>query len=377
MLKSQRRTWAEVNLSVLEHNYIALSEMLPRACRFMGVVKADAYGHGAVPVAKRLEALGADYLGVACLDEAIELRAAGLRIPILILGYTPSVYAAELLRHDITQTVFDISGAAALSRAAKDAGKKLKVHIKIDTGMSRLGIFCGDEDSGSVAEQAARICAMDGLFCEGIFTHFSAADTDEEFTMLQLGRFLSLLDVLNKRGIHFAIRHCANSAAVLNYPCTHMDMVRPGIALYGHYPVEGMEPLCSLMPVMELKTRIADVKALPAGASVSYGRTHILHRDSRLAVLPVGYADGFSRLFSDKLEVLIHGKKARLAGRVCMDLCMADVTDIPNVKQGDVAVLYGSDGGATQSIEVGAGLAGTISYELLCSVSQRIPRIYL
>lgn len=376
MQDTQRRTWAEISLSRLEHNYLALRELLPHGCRFMGVVKADAYGHGAVPVARKLEKLGAEYLGVACLDEAIELRRAGIRIAILILGHTPVDYADQLLDHDITQTVFDPETAAALSAAAGKAGKKLKIHIKTDTGMSRLGILCHEESMDGTAEAIAAVCTLPNLVHEGIFTHFSVADTDEEFTMRQFTRFLTLLDKLEARGLTFQIRHCASSAAVLNYPCTHLDMVRPGIALYGHYPAEGMEPLCTLLPVMELKTRIAAIRTLPAGASVSYGRTHVLRRDSTLAVLPIGYADGFFRLFSDKLEVLVHGKKARLTGRVCMDLCMVDVTDIPGVKQGDIVTVYGEDGGTLQPVEEGAALVGTIQYELLCAVSQRIPRVY-
>ncbi len=377
MQDTQRRTWAKINLSNLEHNYLALRELLPDGCRFMGVVKADAYGHGAVPVARRLEELGADYFGVACLDEAIELRRAGIRTPILILGHTPPEYAADLLRYDITQTVFDPETAAALSETAAASGERLKIHIKADTGMSRFGILCDEESMDRSVHLIAGISMLPGLNPEGIFTHFSAADTDEEYTMLQLTRFLTALDKLHELGVTFQIRHCASSAAVLNYPCAHLDMVRPGIALYGHYPAEGMEPLCRLIPVMELKTRIAAVRDLPKGTSVSYGRTHVLNRDSRLAVLPVGYADGFLRLFSDRLEVLVHGRRARLVGRVCMDLCMVDVTDIPGTACGDVATVYGADGVSFQPVEEGARLAGTISYELLCAVSQRIPRIYI
>jgi alanine racemase len=282
-----------------------------------------------------------------------------------------------LLRYDLTQTVFDLETAAVLSTAAGKAGKKLKIHIKADTGMSRLGILCDEESVDASVETIAAICALPYLEHEGIFTHFSVADTDEEYTMRQFTRFLTVLDKLKVRGITFPIRHCAASAAVLNYPCTHLDMVRPGIALYGHYPAEGMEPLCSLLPVMELKTRVIAIRTLPAGSSVSYGRTHVLQRDSSLAVLPIGYADGFFRQFSDKLEELVHGKKARLSGRVCMDLCMVDVTDIPDVKRGDVVTVYGFDGDAFQPVEEGAKLVGTIQYELLCAVSQRIPRVYI
>lgn len=377
MQESQVRTWAEVNLSNLEHNYLALRELLPRGCRFLGVIKSNAYGHGAVRVGKKLEELGAEYLGVACLEEAAELRRAGIGVPILILGHTPVEFAGELLKYNLTQTVFDLQTAEVLSQAAVSAGKKLKVHIKADTGMSRLGVLCNEENMDEAAGTIAQMCTLDGLDAEGIFTHFSVADSDEEYTMMQFTRFLTILDKLQKRGVTFRIRHCASSAAVLKYPCTHMDMVRPGIALYGHYPADGMEELCPLLPVMEVKTRIADVRRLPAGTSVSYGRTCELERDSTLAVLPIGYADGFFRLFSNRLEVLVHGQKARITGRICMDFCMADVTDIPGVKQGDVATVYGRDGDGYQPIEAGAEIVGTIQYELLCAVSPRVPRIYV
>lgn len=376
MEDSQSRTWAEIYLDHLAHNYRAIRELLSPGCRFLGVVKANAYGHGAVRVGKKLEELGAEYLAVACLEEAVQLRVAGIALPILILGHTPVALADDLLRYNLTQTVFDTETAAALSSAAMHAGKKLKVHVKADTGMSRLGILCDEREIDCAAKTIADICALPGLDHEGIFTHFSVADSDEEYTMMQFTRFLDVLDRLEKQGVTFPIRHCAASAATLNYPCTHLDMVRPGIILYGHYPAEGMECLCPLLPVMEVKTRIVDVRDLPAGASVSYGRTHVLDRDSRLAVLPIGYADGFFRLFSDRLDVLVHGQKAKITGRICMDFCLADVTDIPDAKQGDVATVYGRDEGAFEPIEAGADLVGTISYELLCAISSRIPRIY-
>ena len=374
MERATKRTWAEISLPSLEHNYRALRGMLPRGCRFVGVVKADAYGHGAIPVAKKLEELGAEYLAVACLDEAIELRRAGIQMPILILGVTPAEFAGELLEHGLTQTVQDSGSARALSKAAAAAGKTLRVHIKADTGMSRLGFLCDEEHLDAAVAEIAAACALPGLEAEGIFTHFAAADGDEEYTMVQLTRFLDVTDKLAKRGVRFKIRHCAASAAVLNYPCTHLDMVRPGIALYGHYP----DPACQgldgpgLLPVMTLKTRVAALRELPAGTSVSYGRTHTLDRDSRLAVLPVGYADGLFRLLSGRGEVLIGGRRAPILGRVCMDLCMADVTDLPGVSVGDEVVIFGPD----LPLEEKADAVGTIQYELLCAVSKRIPRVY-
>ena len=374
MKQTQTRTWTEIDLSNLEHNYRALRAMLSQGCRFLGVVKADAYGHGAVQVARRLETLGAEYLAVACLDEALELRQAGITTPILILGYTPTERAEALLDNGITQTVYDVEMARALSNAAAAAGKTLKIHVKADTGMSRLGWLCGGEDQSAAVEAIAQVCALPGLEAEGIYTHFANADGDEDYTMLQFTRFLDLLEALKERGITFAIRHCAASAAALKFPCTHLDMVRPGIALYGHYPDPSCEGLDGpgLRPVMTLKTRVASVKAVPAGTPVSYGCTHVLDRETKLAALTIGYADGLPRLCSDKLEVLIGGQRAPVVGRICMDMCMADVTGL-DVAPGDEVEVFGEH----LPIEDVAALAGTIQYELLCAVSPRVHRAYL
>ena len=374
MKQTQTRTWTEIDLSNLEHNYRALRAMLPQGCRFLGVVKADAYGHGAVQVARRLETLGAEYLAVACLDEALELRQARITTPILILGYTPTERAEALLDNGITQTVYDVEMARALSDAAAAAGKTLKIHVKADTGMSRLGWLCGGEDQSAAMEAIAQVCALPGLEAEGIYTHFANADGDEDYTMLQFTRFLDLLEALKERGITFAIRHCAASAAALKFPCTHLDMVRPGIALYGHYPDPSCEGLDGpgLRPVMTLKTRVASVKTVPAGTPVSYGCTHVLDRETKLAALTIGYADGLPRLCSDKLEVLIGGQRAPVVGRICMDMCMADVTGL-DVAPGDEVEVFGEH----LPIEDVAALAGTIQYELLCAVSPRVHRAYL
>lgn len=374
MKQTQTRTWTEIDLSNLEHNYRALRAMLPQGCRFLGVVKADAYGHGAVQVARRLETLGAEYLAVACLDEALELRQAGITTPILILGYTPTERAEALLDNGITQTVYDVEMARALSDAAAAAGKTLKIHVKADTGMSRLGWLCGGEDQSAAAEAVAQVCALPGLEAEGIYTHFANADGDEDYTMLQFTRFLDLLEALEGRGITFAIRHCAASAAALKFPCTHMDMVRPGVALYGHYPDPSCEGLDGpgLRPVMTLKTRVASVKTVPAGTPVSYGCTHVLDRETKLAALTIGYADGLPRLCSDRLEVLVKGSRAPIVGRICMDMCMADVTGL-DVAPGDEVEVFGEH----LPIEDVAALAGTIQYELLCAVSPRVHRAYL
>ncbi len=366
---AQKRTWAEIDLGALEHNYRALRSNLEPGCRFVGVVKANAYGHGAAPVAKKLEALGAEYLAVACLDEAVELRESGVTAPILILGGTPARFAGELFRHALTQTVFDLPTAREYAKAAQEAGTALRVHLKADTGMGRLG-FVGP---GRVEELLA-VCALPGLEAEGLFTHFADADGSEEYTMAQLTDFLDLRDALKAAGRTFPLCHCAASAATLRYPCAHLDMVRPGIALYGHYP----DPDCvgldgpGLIPVMTLKSRVIAVRELPAGSCISYGRTHALSRDSRLAVLPVGYADGLRRGLSNRTRVRFPAGTAPLVGRVCMDLCMVDVTDLPGVRAGDVAEVFGPD----LPVEEQAETLGTISYELLTGVAPRVPRVY-
>ena len=374
MEQIRTRTWAEVHLSNLEHNYRALRAMLPPGCRFLGVVKANAYGHGAVPVARRLEALGAEYLAVACLDEALELRQAGIQAPVLILGYTPPERGGELLEQGITQTIYDLDTARALSALAAERGSTLKIHVKADTGMSRLGWLCGEGHLEEAVEAICQVCALPGLEAEGIFTHFANADGDEDYTMLQFTRFLDLLDALKDRGVEFAIRHCAASAAVLNYPCTYLDMVRPGIALYGHYPDPSCEGLDGpgLRPVMTLKTRVASVKRLPAGTPVSYGCTHVLEEERTLAALTIGYADGLPRLASDRWQVELRGRRVPIVGRVCMDMCMVDVTGL-DVAPGDEAQIFGEQ----LPVEELAGLAGTIQYELLCGVSPRVHREYL
>ena len=369
-----KRTWAEVSMERLEHNYHALRNLTPYGTKFLGLVKADAYGHGAVPVAMKLEELGADYLGVACLDEAVELREAGIEMPILILGCTSSIYAVELVKYDITQACYDLEYAKELSAIVSKTGSELKVHIQCDTGMTRLGFLCHEDTMEKSAQEIYEAVNLPGLVAEGIFTHFSDSDGSEEYTMMQFGRFLDIIDRVKALGYEFAIRHCANSAATLLYPATYLDRVRPGIVLYGHLPDAAMDPdLCDLVPVLELKSRVATVRDVPAGTPVSYGRTHTLERDSRLAVIPVGYGDGYCRGFSNHLSILVNGQKAPITGRVCMDMCMVDVTDIPGVKEGDVAVLYGHG----QPVEDGAEVMKTISYELLCVLAKRIHRIYL
>lgn len=369
-----KRTWAEVDFDKLAHNYHALRGLAPAGTKYLGLVKADAYGHGAVPVAKKLEELGADYLGVACLDEAIEVREAGVKTPILILGCTSSIYAAELVKYNITQACYDLEYAKELSAGAQKAGGTITVHIQCDTGMTRLGFMCHEDTMEKSASEIIKAVKLPGLKAEGIFTHFSDSDGSEEYTMLQFGRFQDIIQRVRDLGYEFEIRHCANSAATLLYPATYLDMIRPGIVQFGHFPDAKMDhALCDLVPVLELKSRVATVRDVPANTPVSYGRTNTLTRPSRLAVIPVGYGDGFCRGFSNKLTVLINGKKLPIVGRICMDMCMVDVTDIPEVQPGDVATIFG----ANLSVAEQAEKAGTIPYELLCAMSQRVQRVYI
>ena len=375
--KRTARTWAEVDLDALAHNYRLLRGLAPGA-KFLGLVKADAYGHGAAPIAKKLQALGADMLAAACLDEAIALRESGIALPILCLGQTPPELAGELLAYDITQTVGDLETGEALSAAAVAAGKTLKIHVKVDTGMGRLGFVYYEDDDEAALERAGKeiesLCALPGLEPEGIFTHFANADGSEAYTKNQCARIHDVFGELWERGLHqFKIYHCAASAAVLNYSWTkvYMNMIRPGIALYGYVPDPSVKDP-GLKPVMTVKSRIAVVRDLPAGAKISYGCTATLERDSKVAVLPMGYGDGLPRVLSNKLEVLIGDKLCPVLGRICMDMCMVDVTDAPGVKAGDVATVYGP--GLT---DWAAQLAGTIPYELLCQLTPRVPRLYL
>ena len=370
-----RRTWAEIDLDALAHNYRQARKRTGPNVKYLGVVKADAYGHGALQVAKKLEELGTDYLAVSSLDEARELRHGGVNAPILILGHTPPEMVPQLIAYGITQAVSAKAKAEEYSAAAAACGGTLKVHIKVDTGMSRLGfLWRKGEDNGQLLEDIAALCTLPGLEAEGMFTHFADADGSEEYTMDQLTRFLDAKEALEKRGVTFGIYHCGASAAVLNYPCTHMNMIRPGIALYGYYPDPAMEGLdgSGLEPVMTVKSRVCAIRRVPAGTSVSYGRTAVLERDSRLAVVPTGYGDGYPRALSNRMVMRIRGKDCPIVGRVCMDMCMVDVTDLPEAAVGDTAVVYGPE-----LTERAASLTGTIVYELLCDVAPRVPRIYL
>lgn len=375
MLEENKRTWADVKLSAIEQNYNSMRAKLPKDCKFMGVVKADAYGHGAVEIAGYLEKLHCDYLGVACIDEAQELREAGNKLPILILGTTPAEYVDRLIKLNVTQTIASLEDAKEYAIALSKLGEKLKIHIKLETGMGRQGF---DVKSGDVGEVVSAL-ALTELEAEGIYSHFAVSDEPEkeDYTRRQFENFLSTVEKIEKAsGVHFAIRHCANSGAMINYPETYLDMVRPGLALYGMFP-NGEKDKLHLTPAMELKSRIIAVSEHEAGDCISYGCTFTTDKKMRVAVLPIGYADGLHRILSGKIDVLINGQRCRQIGRICMDMCMADVSDIPDVKPGDIATIFGHDGkDEVISVEEVAEKAGTVSYEMICAVSQRVPRVY-
>ena len=379
-MKTLKRTWAEVSLDNLEHNYRAIKNHIPEGCRFLGVMKADAYGHGAVPLSHALCELGAEYLAVSNLEEAIQLRRGGVRAPMLILGYTPASFADTMVFMDITQEVHSLEYAKELDTALAGTNYILNVHLKLDTGMTRIGFFAYDHER--TLPELLEVCGLPHLHVEGVFTHFCVADSKapegEAFTRRQYARFTAMLDALAAHGIRPELRHCASSGATILYPELALDMVRPGIATYGHAPSEDAEGILDLRPLMTVRTTVAQLREIPAGTSISYGRTYTAERDMRVAVLPIGYADGLLRGLSGKVSFRIRGRMARSVGRICMDMCMVDVSEIPGVRVGDEAALFGYDtDGTLLPCERIAQQAGTISYEILCGISKRIPRIYM
>ena len=368
-----RRTWAEIDLDALAHNYRRARELTGPKVKYLGVVKADAYGHGAVQISRKLEELGADYLAVSSLDEARELRHGGIHMPILILGHTPPDMVPQLIQYNITQTVSAQAKAEEYSAAASQCGGTLKVHIKVDTGMSRLGFLVRDGHFEGGAEAILRSCALPHLEAEGIFTHFAAADEDDEpseaYTREQFGVFTRVIGILAAKGRTFAIRHCTNSGALARYPEMYLDMVRPGIALYG---VGADAPRLDLRPVMSLKSCVSTIKIFDPDTDISYGRTFRTTGKTRIGVLPIGYADGLFRGLSNHMAVQTASGPAPVRGRICMDMTMVDLTDKPDVHVGDAVELFGT----RQRVDELADILGTIPYELTCAVSRRVPRIY-
>ena len=371
-----RPVWAEIDLDALAFTISSIRERAGKDRHVAAVVKANAYGHGAVEIIPTLLENGADFLCVALLDEALEIRKAGFTdVPILILGYTEPQRAAELVKYDIHQAVFTYELAKAMSDAAVEQGKKALVHIKADTGMGRIGFLPTEENLDAIVD----ILSLPNVEFSGLFTHFAKADyADKTYTHLQWERYNYFLDGLEKRGFTPKIRHCGNSAVIVDHPEYFLDMVRPGIILYGVYPSdETQNQNIDVKPALSLKARISNVKREHAGERISYGGTYETAEGDVIATLPVGYADGLMRLMSNNGEVLVHGKRCKIVGRVCMDQCMINVTDVPDVKIGDEVVLIGSQGDDRISIEEVVNRIPTIPHEIFCDINRRVPRVYL
>lgn len=366
-------TWAEIDLDALAHNVRAFKRHVGPATEVMAVVKANAYGHGAVPVSRVALESGATRLAVARLDEGVQLRRAGIDAPILVMGYTLPARAELLARWDLTPTINTLEGAQALSAAAVASGRVASFHVKIDTGMGRYGLLPEE-----VVSFICAVSAMNGLRWEGLYTHFAVADlADKDFTRRQFSLYRDVVTALTEAGHPAALKHIANSAGTLDLPKVHLDAVRIGIAMYGLHPSNEVEPAIPLRPLLTLKSRVARVRTLPTGASISYGRTYITQRPTPVALIPVGYGDGYHRLMSNRGEVLIRGGRAPIVGRVCMDQFVVDISGIRGVTQDDEVVLIGRQGQEAISAERVATWAETINYEVTTSILPRVTRVFL
>lgn len=375
MFKHLRPVWAEINLDNLAFNMRQIRSKA-KSKDIIAVVKADAYGHGALDIAPVLLENGATSLAVAVVSEGVELRRGGIECPIMVLGFTPPSLMDDLVKYDIQQTVFSYSYAKELSAIAEKNHKKARIHIAVDTGMGRIGFMPNKES----VEEVLKISKLPNIEVQGIFSHFATADEkDKEYTDYQLSKFNEFYDALSKVGVKIKIRHIANSAAIIELPKTHFEAVRPGIILYGYYPSEEVDKNnIQLKPVMELKTNIAHIKKIPSGYYISYGRKFKSTRETVVATLPVGYADGYTRLLFNKAKVIINGQFAPVVGRICMDQCMVDVTNIKGeIKVGDEVILIGEKGGISINADHIAEMLGTINYEVVCMISKRVPRVYI
>ena len=374
--KIRMRTWAEIDLDNIEYNLKAIKSSLSKEVKLCCVVKADGYGHSAPEVSRLFEALGADILAVSNIEEALQLRRAGITLPLLILGYTPAECAETLAKNNISQCVYSYEYGIALANYANECSERVKIHIKLDTGMGRIGFLCRG-DKNTELQDALEICQNKNLIPEGIFTHFASADeaeSGEEYTRAQYAEFCNAISFFADNGVNFEVRHCANSAATFRYPEYRMDMVRVGLALYGLTPFE-CSSLPTLRPAMSLRSVISHVKTLKSGESVSYGRKFTAVKDMRVATVPVGYADGFMRSTANSDYTLkVGGKCAPILGRICMDQLLLDVSDI-DCRVGDIVTIF--DGEKEHSATALASANGTIPYEVLCSVGKRVPRAFV
>lgn len=372
-MKEYYRVQANINLDYICNNVKRARELIADGTKIMAIIKADGYGHGAVPIAKVLE----DYVeayGIAILEEGIELRKAGVKKPILILGYTPEQMCRELVSYDIMPAVFSYQTAKIISKEAIRQNKIVKIHIKLDTGMGRIGFSLTEESQ----KEIQKINELENIQIEGCFSHFAKADeTDKSFTYTQLERFQNFVSKLEGAGITIPVKHISNSAGIIGFPEANQDMVRIGISTYGLYPSEEVDKSRHILePAMEIKACISFLKEVEAGTGIGYGSTFVTEKRTKVATIPVGYGDGYPRALSGKGKVLIHGCFAPILGRVCMDQFMVDVTNIPDVREGDVVTLVGKDGDKCITVEELAGMAGSFNYEFVCDVGKRIPRVY-
>lgn len=380
MEKFVKRTWAEVNINNIKHNFRKIKNKLNPKTKLLCVLKADAYGHGSEFLVREYEKMGADFFGVSNLDEAMQLRKAGAHKPILIFGYTPSECADILANNSISQTVFSLEYAKQLQIQCKNKGVNIKAHIKIDTGMSRIGFFAQNEESRKKSiNEILEINNMPEIEIEGMFTHFSVADdtaNEKNYTLMQINNFKNIINSLESKKLHIPLKHCCNSGGMINFPDMHLDMVRAGIILYGLYPSEEIAQKISLKPSMSLKTVISQIKIIPKGTSVSYGRTFVADKEIKIASVAIGYADGYSIKFSNNSEMIVRGKRSKVLGRVCMDQLMLDVSDVDGVREGDVVTVFGGDDENYISVDELAKNIGTINYEIVCLIGKRVPRVY-
>ncbi|HSN59067.1 MAG TPA: alanine racemase [Clostridiaceae bacterium] len=374
MFRDHRPVWEEVNLDNLANNMKNIRAKV-KSKELFAVVKADAYGHGAVEAAPVLLENGATRLAIAVLSEGVELRKAGLECPIMILGYTPETLFADILEYDLEPTLFGYEYAEKLSKAAAAAGKTVKIHIKVDTGMGRIGFLPNEE---SVAE-AVKISKLPSLEIEGLFSHFSTADElNKEYSNFQYKNYTWFMERLLENGVKINIRDIDNSAAIMDLPETNLDGVRPGIIMYGYYPSDEVDKsVLDIKPVMTLKACLLHVKTLEEGQYIGYGRKFKTERKSVIGTIGIGYADGYTRMLSKKAKVIINGKFAPVVGNICMDQCMIDLTDAGEVKAGDEVILMGTDGTLKFDADDIAPLLGTINYEVLCMIGRRVPRVYI
>lgn len=364
-------TWTEIDLDAILYNLRQIRNLVePKGAKVLAVIKDNAYGHGALEVARAIESENIIMFGVATVEEAIQLRQGGIKKPILIFCCILPEQAESVVHYDLIQTVCDLNICYALSRSAMKIGKIAKIHIKIDTGMGRIGI-----QYDKAIELIQQVNQIHNIKIEGIYTHFSSSDIDHDYTLLQIERFNFVLSNLKKNGIHIPIKHSASSSAIINYPSSYYDMVRPGIALYGYLPF--FTPKIHLKPALSFKTRIVYIKEVPSGTSISYGRTYITNKATKVATLAVGYGQGYNRKLSNQAEVIIRGKRAKIIGTICMDQCLCDVTHISEASIGDEVILIGTQEDQTITADELARKIGTISYEVLCGINANIRRIHI